>query len=241
MKKTITVYCLPFAGGNKYSYREYMEKAPSFIKFVPLEYPGRGTRIKEPLVSDVHEIVDDLYQQISYQVDYVQYAIYGHSLGGLVAYLLTLKLRQRHHKAPLHLFITGTEGPSAPSRKEKKRYLMDKEEFVEEIRTLSGMPEEILQNDEMLHFLEPILRNDFRASEEYIYEDHAPLNIPITVITGTEEDVELPDVRLWQKETTHKVDFKQLPGNHFFIFEHAHVILEIMAKKLYVHTKSYNL
>lgn len=241
MKKNINLFCLHFAGGNKYSYREYAEKAPSFLNIIALESPGRGARMREPLISDIHALVNDLYNQMSDRVDELPYAIYGHSMGGLVAYLLALKLIKNSHRAPLHLFITGTTGPSSLSRGEVKRHLLGKEEFIKEIKELGGMPDEILQNEELLQYFEPILRSDFMVSENYIHEDHEPLNIPFTVITGTEEDMELEDIHLWQKESTDRVDFKRLPGNHFFIYKYARDIVEIIAKKLYTHTKAYHI
>lgn len=239
MEKKINLFCLHFAGGNKYSYRQYSEKAPSFLNIIPIEAPGRGARMKEPLISDIESLVKDFYKQVSKKVDEGPYAIYGHSMGGLVAYLLTLELINKGHTEPLHLFITGTTGPSAPSRIEKKRHLMDKKEFIEEIKELGGMPEEILQNEELLYYFEPILRSDFRVSENYVHENNPPLNIPITVITGMGEDMEDEDIRLWQNETTYVVDFKKLPGNHFFIYQYASEIVGIMSKKLYPHTKAF--
>jgi surfactin synthase thioesterase subunit len=232
MRKKIKLLSFTFAGGNKYSYRLLREKAPSFLNVITIEYPGRGARIKEKLISDIHVLVDDLYQQVKDAVDTEEYAIYGHSLGGLVAYLLTLKILKNNHRPPEHLFITGTTGPSAPSRLEKKRHLLPQNEFIEEVKDLGGMPDEILESEDMLRFLEPILRNDFKVSETYIYEDHAPLDIPITVITGTEEDMEKEDILLWQKESIEDVDFKQMPGGHFFILNHLHEILEIISDKL---------
>ena len=235
MKKTTNLFCLPFAGGNKYSYREFVEKAPSFLNLISLDYPGRGARIKEPLPSDINEVVEDLYKQVSKMIDHQDYAIYGHSLGGLMAYLLTAKLLDNNLRPPSHIFITGTTGPSALSRTEKKRHEMNQTDFIQEIKDLGGMPDEILNNEELLYYFEPILRSDFKISEEYVYEERAPFNIPITVITGTEEDMELEDIQLWQKETSHIVDFKRLPGKHFFIFDHAYRIIEIISRKLYLH------
>jgi surfactin synthase thioesterase subunit len=232
MKKNIRVICLPFAGGSKYSYRPYNEKAPSFLEIITLEYPGRGTRLKEPLISDIEELVNDLYRQIDSLIDKMDYAIYGHSMGGLLAYLLTKKILENNRKAPLHLFITGTSGPSAPERLDKKRSLMGKDEFIQEIKDFGGMPDEILQNDELLYFFEPILRSDFSASENYNYQPSPPLNIPITVITGTDEDMEKQEIETWQKETIHDVDFKVMHGNHFFIYQHVDRIVYIIAKKL---------
>jgi len=241
MKATIKLFCLPFAGGNKYSYQKYMERAPAFLNIVPLEYPGRGARIKEPLTTDTDALVNDIYQQIQKNMDRAEYAIYGHSMGGLIAFLVTRKLIENNDKLPLHIFITGTSGPSSAARSAKNRHLLPKEEFIQELKDLDGIPDEILQNEELLSFIEPILRADFKICETYQYTDSNPLTIPFTVITGTDEDMESADIQLWQKETESVVDFRQLPGKHFFIFKYPRVIVDIISKKLSVHTKAYQL
>jgi len=228
----INLFCLPFAGGNKYSYREYEEKAPSFFNMTCLEYPGRGKRIKEPFATDIHALVEDLYLQIKDNLEKGEYAIYGHSLGGIVGFLLTKKIIANNHRYPAHLFITGTSAPSAPSRESKHYHLLEKNEFFDAINKLDGLPREILLNEELMDFIEPILRSDFKLSETYLYEQSDPMNIPVTVITGTDEDIEPEDIRLWQNETMHKVDFRKMSGNHFFIFRHANAILQIISAKL---------
>ena len=96
------------------------------------------------------------------------------------------------------------------------------------------MPDEILESDDILSFLEPILRTDFKVSETYAYEDRRALNIPLTIITGTEEDMKSEDILLWQKESNLPVDFKQMPGGHFFILDHKEQLLEIISKKLII-------
>ncbi|MHA4811619.1 thioesterase II family protein [Flavitalea flava] len=231
MKKT-NLICLPFAGGNKYSYRDYERKAPSILNIIPLEYPGRGARIQEPLLSDINALVADLYQQVKGMLDHPSYAIYGHSMGGLIGCLLTREIVLRNHRPPLHLFITGTAGPAAPSRRDTKRHLMEKAEFLEEIKNLNGSPDGVLKSEELLDYFEPILRADFKACESYVYEESGALNVPMTVITGTEEDMEEEEIALWQKESNQTVDFRRMPGGHFFILNYPDSILEIITGKI---------
>ena len=241
MKATINLYCLPFAGGNKYSYQKYSEKAPSFLNIIPLEYPGRGARMKELLIADADLLVNDLYNQIRKNAGDTDYAIYGHSMGGLIGYLVARKLIENNHKPPLHLFITGTCGPSSPARSAKNRHLLPKDEFIQELKNLDGIPDEILQHDDLLSYIEPILRADFKTCETYKHQDQPPLNIPFTVITGTDEEMTTEDIQLWQKESDYAIDFRQIPGKHFFIFKYPRVIVDIISKKLSVHTKVYQL
>jgi surfactin synthase thioesterase subunit len=235
MNKVLNVFCLPYAGGNKYSYRDFKLKAPGFINFITVEYPGRGGRMNEPLIKDINVIVDDVYEQVKDLIVSNDYAFFGHSMGGMVAYLLSVKIANNGIRQPLHLFITGTTGPSAVSRGEKKRFQMPQDEFFKEIKDFGGMPDEILGNNELLLYFEPILRSDFEASESYIHNNHPVLNVPITVITGTGEDMDKGDIELWQKESAYKVDFKRLPGKHFFIFNYVHEIIQIIARKLTTH------
>ena len=197
--------------------------------------------MKEPLISDAETLVNDLYHHIKKNVDQADYAIYGHSMGGLIGYLLTRKLIENNHRPPFHLFITGTCGPSSPLRSSKNRHLLPKDEFIQELKNLDGIPDEILQNDDLLSFIEPILRADFKTCETYRYTENVPLNVPLTVVTGTEEEMEVEDIHMWQKETECIVDFRQVPGKHFFIFKYPRVIVDIIAKKLSVHTKAYQL
>lgn len=236
--QSIKLFCLPFAGGNKYSYRAFEKIVPRRIQVIPLEYPGRGARMTEELVTDIHALTNDLYDQVVPLIT-GGYAIYGHSMGGLLGWLLTRKLINANHLPPIHLFVTGTMGPAAESRGERKRYEMSHSDFIAEIRELKGSPDEILSNPELLNYFEPILRADFRASETYRYDGTGPLHIPITVVTGAEENLSESDIRLWQKESVFEVNFVKLSGNHFFIFDHTEQIVELITKQLQIDIKSY--
>lgn len=215
--------------------------SPSFVQILPLEYPGRGGRSQEKLLYDMDAIVNDTYTQIRHMVNLKPYAVYGHSMGGIAAYLLVKQLIRNKHTPPVHLFITGTMGPSAHSRSEKRRHLMSKTQFIEEIKRLDGIPDEILEQEELIDYFEPILRSDFKATETYSYQNAEPFNIPVTVITGTEETMDMDEIRLWQRETTDEVDFRTMPGKHFFIFKHAAAITDIIANKLQTNKKTIQL
>ena len=238
--KKINLFCFPFAGGNRYSYREYEQALPSFLNLVPVEYPGRGARSKEPFITDMDDLIDDLYARICDAIEEADYAFYGHSMGGVVAYFLLRKINDRRQRMPLHLFITGTTGPSAVSREEKKRHLMGEKEFIDEIKELDGCPEEVLENKELWEYFEPVLRADFAVSEAFNYVYDHPFDIPMTVITGAEEDMEVADIHLWQQETTCPVDFRQMPGKHFFILNYPREVVQIIVEKIFPYTKAFS-
>ena len=219
----------------------YESLAPDSIRFQTTEYAGRGGRLRERLEFDANIIAQDIFNQINQFCDNENFTIYGHSLGGLIGYLVTRLLWERRMILPAHLFITGTTGPSSLSRGEKKRHLLPKDDFIQELKHLKGMPDEILANADLLEYYEPILRADFQASETYVHHRKPPVNLPLTVITGSEEEMEQSDILLWQNETTVEAEFIQLPGPHFFINDHSRRIVEIISERLLTKKQVYQL
>src|SRR5437763_16264440 len=97
-KASIRVFCLPFAGVGPSAYRGWAESLAPAVDLVIAQLPGREGRLREPLVSDVSAIVSGLSDAIDPLLD-VPYAVYGHSLGGLVGFELLRALRDRGARA----------------------------------------------------------------------------------------------------------------------------------------------
>lgn len=222
---------LPFAGGSQYSYVSFNEHLKRRgLSIIPIEIPGRGSRFHEKLFSDVYNVVDDIYSQIKGKLT-EPYAIYGHSMGTLLGYLLTHKILKEKVSPPVHLFFSGCGGPSVKVD-EPPKHNLPKKEFIDKLIEMGGCPEEILQNSELMDIFEPIIRADFKLIEYYRYEPLPAFNIPISVLIGTEEKTTLDDALAWQKETSDPLEVFQLPGNHFFIFGQEKQLINIIADKL---------
>lgn len=226
--KKLNLYFLPFAGGSKYSYHNFVKNAPAEINIIPVEIPGRGSRFREQLLTNIHEIADDVFSQICDGLD-VPYGIYGHSMGSLLGYLVTKRILAKGLPAPLHLFFTGASAPSV-EKDTVMRYLLPKEEFRAELKQLGGSPDEILSDDNLMDFFEPILRADFEAVETYDYQPTEPFSLPVHIIIGTNEKVTYEDAIKWQEETLQKIKVQQLPGGHFFIFDFVPEIINLISE-----------
>ncbi|HUB61258.1 MAG TPA: alpha/beta fold hydrolase [Puia sp.] len=223
------VYCFPFAGGSRYSYLLYT-KAARDLKLIPLDYPGRGFRAGEPLLRDLHEIADDCLGQIRHRLG-EPYAIYGHSMGAVVGYLVTKRIIREGLGRPEILFFSGRGGPSI-GYPEKMRYLLPTSDFRDLLRAMGGNSDEVLDNEELMSFFEPIIRADFEALETCRYVPGEAFDIPITVMIGADENVTLEHAYAWQRETTERIDVRLFPGKHFFIFDHAADVVRLMEHKI---------
>ncbi|MBL0743053.1 thioesterase II family protein [Chryseolinea lacunae] len=223
----INLLCFPFAGGSKYSYNTFSKIAPRHLHIVPLDYPGRGARFKESLLTEMSRIVDDAYEFVKKHAG-ENYALYGHSMGTVVAYLVTKRIVRDNLPKPLHLFVTGRGGPSISDDVKPARYLLSKDKFIQAIKELGGSPAEVLDDEDIMSFFEPIFRADFQALDTYEYEPSEAFDVPITVMTGADEQVSYEQVVAWQRETTRPIVARQFPGNHFFIFDHVKEIVRII-------------
>lgn len=226
----VNLFCLPYAGGSAYSYKGFLKIAPQFLDITFLELPGRGNRAKEVLLTNVHHMVDDIFLQIKSKLSQ-PYAIYGHSMGTILGYLLVKRIIKEGCTPPLHLFFTGCSGPSVRDV-ERDRHLLPNDQFLDKLRELDGSPDEILNDPILMAYFEPIIRADFQAMDEYEYDETEPFNVPMTIINGLSEKATYDQALAWQKETTEKIEVRQFPGKHFFIFQYQHELMKIITNKL---------
>ncbi|WAZ26173.1 alpha/beta fold hydrolase [Streptomyces cinnabarinus] len=210
------LFCLPYAGGATAAYREWHTLAPEHIQICPLELPGRGSRFGEPPVSRLRPLVDGLAGAVGPFLDR-PFAIFGHSMGGLLAFELTRALRRRGAPLPAHLFVSGRSAPDAPPEFPPLGDAPD-ERVLERLRELGGTPQEILEEPELMALMLPTLRADFAVLESYDYRDEPPLPVPLTVFGGT-ADARVTPARLpgWRRQTSTGSRLRMLPGGHFFL------------------------
>lgn len=228
------LFLLHFAGGNSYSFDFMKEHLKDVYDIIPLELPGRGKRIKEDLLKDKHSAIRDYVQQIKTFRNNQSYIIYGHSMGADLGFYVT-KIMEHHMDAPLCLITSGNAGPGADEIDDegnvvkKNRYLMNDVDFKKELREIGGMPEEILNDDDIFNFFNPIIRADFEVLEK---ENHLSaeltINTPIHAIMGSKEP-SVAQIRNWEKRTTSKFDHTIMEGNHFFIHDHPYQLAQVIA------------
>jgi medium-chain acyl-[acyl-carrier-protein] hydrolase len=230
-QSVLRLFCFPYAGSGIVAYRNWAEALPSEVEVCPIQLPGRGHRIRQPLCTEYSALVAALVHDVKAYAD-KPFAFYGHSMGALLAFEGARMLRSEGSPGPLHLFVSGRSAPQVPRRKRKKLSDLPEDELLEELRRLEGTPAQILERPHMVKAMLPMLRADFSVVETYSYQDGPPLSCPISAYAGTEDTIEKKDMEAWSSQTTSTFSFAAFPGGHFFIQSSEPLLLEVLGKEL---------
>ena len=221
MKKK-QLFALHFAGGNIYSF-DFLESFLIDFEMISIELPGRGKRIKEKLITSYVDAVHDIYKQICDRLNGEDFIIYGHSLGAALG-LGIADMLEKDNKFPQCVILSGHAGPGIEI--ERNRSSMDRNDFITMLKGLGGLPEELLESEDLLDYVLPILRSDFKIVEGDFFINNIIIESPIIAIMGDEEEC-VNKISNWRKHT--KSSFKSyiLKGNHFFIHNNARELVDI--------------
>ncbi|HVU94507.1 MAG TPA: alpha/beta fold hydrolase [Puia sp.] len=209
---------LPYAGGSAYAYKAFEPYIGESVRMICPELPGRASRLLEPFLLSANAMTEDLFDHC-HSLFQKPYILFGHSMGALLGYLLAKKALQNGYPPPRHLLLTGRGAPSVPPRK-APRYPLPKKEFYATLKELGGIQDDMLNNTAYMSFFEPLLRADFQVVETYTHAASTLLPIPITLVTGEDEDILPEEIAAWQEESQYPIHRFSLPGNHFFLFDH---------------------
>lgn len=221
------LFCLPYAGGSEVIYYKWKKYLNSPIHIEPIELKGRGKRFNENFYENLEEAVEDIFENIKDKILEDDYAIYGHSMGSLLAYELYYKIYNENVKLPKHIFFSGYKAPNIP--KKRKIHLLPDREFIKEVIELGGTPQEVADNEELIQLFTPILRNDFKILETYLYKEKKDkIQCDISILNGKKDNITLEELLAWKNHVDKGFKVYNFEGNHFFINDNVENITKII-------------
>ncbi|GHT70777.1 non-ribosomal peptide synthase [Bacteroidia bacterium] len=220
--------CFPYAGATSSVFLKWGKYSDGNLEIIPLDPPGRGRRMAEPLCTTIHEAVEDLQQQVLETIGKgEEYAIYGHSLGCLLAYELLHQLGEKDVDMPVHVFLSGKNPPDTPVKEPLSD--LDDRKFMKEIEKLGGTDARFFENPTLVKVYLPILRKDFKMLESYVYQERQkpPVDASFFFSSG-DRAVCTKHVKRWSDFISGNFNVYHFKGDHFFIFDHQEKIMNII-------------
>ncbi|MEU3183398.1 alpha/beta fold hydrolase [Streptomyces sp. NPDC006923] len=226
----LRLFCFPHAGAGAAAFRDWRGGLGRDIDVLPVQLPGRGTRLGEPPHQDMAALVGDTARALRPWLDEAPYAFLGHSMGALLAYEMARHLRDtRAPNGPVQLIVSGHRAPHL----RWPGYTGDtvsEQEAAGMLRLLEGPGAD---EPDLALAVRPVLRADLNLCARYRHLPRTPLDIPVTALGGTDDPL-VPQRTLtaWSTHTTGPFHSAVLPGGHFYLFELQHVVCGILQSRL---------
>lgn len=230
-RATLRLFCFPYAGGAASIFQTWPQRLPPTVEVCPVQLPGRGARLAEPAFTAVEPLVEAAARELAAYFD-KPFAFFGHSMGAVIGFELARLLRAAGRTGPRQLYVSGRRAPQLPDD-DPPTYNLPEPEFIEELRRLEGTPREVLEHQELMQLIMPLLRADFQLIQTYRYTPGPPLDCPVTAYGGLRDaDANREAVEAWRAQTTAAFKLRMLPGGHFFLHSDQALFLQTLAQDL---------
>ncbi len=225
------LFCLPHAGGGSVLFQSWQAHFGSRLDVAPVLLPGRDRRMRESAIDSVRTLARAMARGLEREL-LSPYAIFGHSMGALIAYEFCHALRELDLPEPGHLFAAGFRAPHLPDRNPQLHELSD-EELVSALELLGGTPPEILEFEGLMALMLPTVRADLRMVETYRWTEREPLSVPITSICSSADPlVSREETEQWGQLTSGSFDSVEVAGGHFFLDAQREPLLSAIEARL---------
>lgn len=224
--------CLPFAGAGASFFKGWQRHAPEDVRVLPVQLPGREERFTDPPYTDVARATEDARAQVLRQVGGdARVALFGHSLGAVLAYELARRLGDADGIRPVRLFVSGSPGPW--KGREKQATGLDDEAFLAQVRRFAGYSHPALEDPEMRSLLLPMLRADVEMHEAYRPSSDEPLTVPITSLRGRADELaDMAQIAQWAQATHAGFATAELDGGHMYLADDPAALLRLIGTEL---------
>lgn len=223
------LWCFPYAGGGINIFRGWDIVLAPWVEVRPVILPGRDMRFGEACLESIDELARHFIEAtVDAGVDHLPQAFLGHSMGAAIAYEAAA-LAEAHNSAPAPaLLIVGGRAAPSLSRANEPLHPLPDAAFRRKLGEMGGTPQAVLDNDELMELLLPLIRSDFKAIETWV--SRCPLLQRTAVMAiGAALDRESHCARLrdWQHvslagTTVHEI----AAAGHFCIHSHRDHYLE---------------
>jgi medium-chain acyl-[acyl-carrier-protein] hydrolase len=227
----LRLLCIPYAGGGSSVFHSWQRLAAERLQVCPVHLPGRETRHGEPAVSRLADAVNPLADACAGFLDR-PYALFGHSMGALIAFELARTLRRRGVPAPVRFFASAACAPDLISQRPPLGHL-DDDAFLDRLAHVGVETAQLTARRELRELLLSALRADVALIEHYRYADEPPFDFPITALGGAADQwIRLGELVAWNAHTRGAFTLRMIPGDHLFVRTAGEQVVRVILQSL---------
>lgn len=222
--------CVPFAGALKRNFDGFASCFDDGWNITVLDYPGHGSRYREAFAADFDRLVEDMAEQVKDLAGSEDYVLFGYSMGSIVAYEMTVRELIPKPK----LLVEASHRPPNIEWESKTYIHLDDRTFWSKIKLLGAMDdmdESLLDNSVYRRMYFIPIREDYRLISTYKANTGKISGVP-AICFYSPDDVPDDEMDQWRIFFDRKIEIHPLGDNHFFMFDHAGEMAEMIKEKM---------
>jgi surfactin synthase thioesterase subunit len=215
----LPLFCFPHAGGGASVFREWPDLFEPAVDVRPVQLPGRENLLSEQPLTAWPELVTRLADALGGELT-GRYALFGHSMGALVAAELAAWMTATG--APPSLVVVSGRGGEveAPVDGRDWRTASD-DDVLAHLLAYGGTHEAVLADPQLRELMAGVMRADNVLCAGYV-PGFRRLTVPVLALGGIDDPlVRQAEIELWRDRTTAGCTVEMLPGDHFFPYREA--------------------
>ncbi|MCC3773062.1 thioesterase II family protein [Streptomyces sp. UNOC14_S4] len=221
-KTTRTLICLGFCGGGTGSYHQWTPALPEGAALAAVCYPGREGRFLEDCATDWEELAADATATVLSAVEGLDggpYVLFGHSMGGWMAFEVATRLERGDGPAPEALVVSSCNAPDRgltprdmfPARQDTDA------ELLTWMKSNGLMPEHVLGNSDLEDMALELMRADIQVRDTFRHTPGAKVRAPLQMLSASDDAVIEADAgERWRGLALGDYRHDVLPGGHFY-------------------------
>jgi surfactin synthase thioesterase subunit len=212
----LRLFCFHHAGGAASAFAGWIGELAPATGVVPVQLPGRERRVREPRILRMADLVARLDHHLDDAMR-APYALYGHSMGALVAFRLAQRRAARGAPGPVALLAGAASAPHLPSTAAALAEEPD-ERLEQWMSDIGGMSPMLREHPRWRAAAVALTRDDLRLYAEDRAGPGEPLDCPVHVFAGAADPVvPLRAAGAWESHTRAGCHVHTVPGGHFFV------------------------
>jgi surfactin synthase thioesterase subunit len=210
------LFRFPHAGAGTSAFGGWPAVLGTAARPVPVLLPGRDRRRREPRVTSVRGLFADLLRQHGPPPG-EPYVLYGHSLGGLIAYSVTRALERAGRRGPALVVVGACPPPDARTALGDAPELPD-DLLIDLLETFGAVEPGTPRGGMRQRTALGVIRDDLRLARGLRRVADAPLTTPLLTVAGTDDPLAGPEVmdgwRAWADDFHGQ---HLVAGDHHFV------------------------
>ncbi|MBK7905137.1 MAG: thioesterase [Gemmatimonadetes bacterium] len=220
----LRLVCFPYAGSGPSGYLGWVRHLPPAVELRLIAPPGCELRPDEDPEADLSRYLDGILAALR-DDPFMPIALFGHSLGGLMAYEVARRLAATG-RPPLHLFVSAKEPAEVPLRF-PDLHLRDDAGMIEGLRILNGgLAPELEQDPLLMASVLHKLRGDWALMAQVPTEPVPALDLPLTVLWSPDDPTtEESELKRWEQRVIGPVRYESFAGGHQYLNSQAAAVV----------------